>query len=272
MKTLRLTVIALIGTAILFTACQTNETETKDVDVDSLLKIAELYVNDDVEEATSNEEISKSANYFPCFDVEIIPNENGEFWPINWIIDFGTGECTSFFGITRSGKIHTTLTANWKTEGSLRTTTYENFFMNENQVEGTRTIENTGLNDIENLTWTRKVIDGKVTNADGTIITWECTRYSEMVEGADTWLFADDAYDVTGTSNGVNEDGLSFSMEITTSLHYINGCKFPVSGELVITIEGAENTIIINYGEGECDNFATQTVGDEVTEIELGIN
>jgi len=205
-----------------------------------------------------------------CFTIEVIPNDDGAFWPRNWVIDFGDG-CESALGITRSGKIYSTLTDFWKNEGSLRTTTFEDFFVDGNQVEGVKTIENTGVNAEGQLTWERKITGGKITFEDGTTTTVESDRVSVMTAGADTFIFADDEYDVTGTTTGVDRNGVAFTAEITVPLHYINGCRFPVSGELTITSDGSDTPIVIDYGDGTCDDLATQTIGDEVTEIELGV-
>jgi len=272
MKTIKFLSLFLIISTLSFTACD-DDNDTADPDVASIVNATDLYVTEDVDEETSDETVySKTASDVSatCFTVEVIPNDDGSFWPRNWVIDFGTDGCESYLGITRTGKIYMSLTDYWKNVGSLRTTTFEDFFVDGNQIEGVKTVENIGENADGLLSWERKIENGKVTFADGTSTTIDCNRVSVMVAGADTFVFADDEYDVTGTSSGVDRNGVPFTTEITVPLHFINGCRFPVSGELTITSEGLDTPIVIDYGDGTCDNLATQTIGTEVTEIELG--
>jgi hypothetical protein len=57
-------------------------------------------------------------------------------------------------------------------------------------------------------------------------------------------------------------------MEITAALIYNNCFFYPVSGVVEIATDG-EELKIINYGDGECDNIITVTVGDVVETVEL---
>ena len=273
MKTVKLLVVALITSGLFLSSCEQTDnelTKASDDAIQSILGIADLYNTDDAEEATSDDGTkSVVENPDACFNLIIHENEDGEFWPRSWTLDFGGENCENFNGVMRRGMIHVSLTDCWRNEGSLRTISYEDFYVNDVQLEGVKTIENTGLNEAENMTWVRKMTDGKLTYEDGTNTTWNCERFSELVEGGDTWLFRDDIYMVTGGGNGINQEGLTFSVEITVPLAYVFACRFPVSGELTIIIEGSE-AVIIDFGDGECDKIATQTIGDEVTEIELG--
>ena len=263
----------VVAGLFLFNSCNKDEVESGDViakttvtDYISMINSFSLSSIEDL--STGDEDGLKSATVSDCLTVTIHENEDGEFWPRSWTLDFGTEACESFNGIVRKGMIHVNLSDHWRNEASLRTISYDNFYVDNVNLEGEKSIENTGLNESENMTWLRKMTDGKLTYEDGTITTWNCERYSELVEGGDTWLFRDDIYMVTGGGNGV-KDGLAFTTEITIPLEYVFGCRFPLTGELTINVEGSE-TVIINYGEGECDNIATQTIGEEVTEIELG--
>lgn len=210
----------------------------------------------------------KSASLSSCISITVHPNDNGEFWPRNWTVQYLGGDCVFLNGNTKQGKINVSLTDFWKNEGSLRTITFEDYFLNNNKLEGTKTILNTGLNQNGNLSFTKNVKDAKLTYADGKSITWESEKYSEMIAGSSTFIFADDAWSVTGSGNGVNLDGVKYSVNITSPLIYHNGCFFPVSGTLEIDTEGQELQII-DYGTGECDDLATLTVGGESKEIEL---
>jgi len=132
-------------------------------------------------------------------------------------------------------------------------------------MEGTKTILNTGLNEAGNLTFTKNIIDASITYADASSMSWNCEKFSELIEGGNTFLFADDVWSVTGSGSGVNIDGKNYTMTITSPLIYINGCFYPVSGIIEIAVDG-EELIVINYGDGACDNIATSTCCG-VTEI-----
>jgi hypothetical protein len=229
-----------------------------------------------VEEATSENVISGDASELKSTEVSTLgcmtiirePNDNGSFWPRNWTIDFGDENCECVCGMMRRGKIHVSLSGWWRNDSSLREITFEDYYFDDNKLEGVKTILNTGLNDAGNMTFTRKVKGGKIVYADGTSMTWDCEKQSELIEGGATFVFADDVWSVTGGGSGVNIDGKNFKMTITSPLIYKKGCFHPVSGVVTIETDG-EETQTIDYGNGECDNLATVTVGDETEEIEL---
>lgn len=263
--------LGLISMGMLLVSCSQSDDSLSTADdssIMSIIGITDFSSTVDVEEATSDQELGKTSTVGDrCFAVTINDNGTDEFWPRSWMVDYGTENCEGHNGKMIRGVVNVSLTDFWKVDGSLRTITYQDFYVDDIQLEGVKTIENTGLNDLGNMTWARKMTDGKLTYTDGTSTTWNNERYSELIEGGDTRLFKDDVYAVTGGGNGVKE-GVIFSVEITSPLKYISGCRFPVSGEMIVKIEGSEDTVI-NYGDGECDKLATKTVGDEVTEIVL---
>lgn len=221
-----------------------------------------------VEEVTSSDDGLKSATLADCLTVTIHENENGEFWPRSWTFDWGTENCECFSGTLKRGMVHVTLSDWWKNEGSLREITFEDFYINDNKMEGVKTILNTGINEAGNLTFEKKVTDAKLTYPDETSITWNCEKYSEQTGGSETLVFADDVWSVTGGGTGVNRDGNAYTLEITSPLIYNNGCFYPVSGTIEISVEG-QDVQVIDYGNGECDNIATVTTGEITDAIEL---
>ena len=151
-----------------------------------------------VDEITSSNDDLKSATIVDCLTVTIHKNEDGKFWPRNWTPDYGTENCECFAGNVKRGKIHVSITDWWKNEGSLRKITFEDFYMNDNKIEGVKTTLNTGLNEKGNLTFTKKVTGAKHIYADETSMTWACEKHSEQVAGGSSLLFADDVWSVTG--------------------------------------------------------------------------
>lgn len=100
-------------------------------------------------------------------------------------------------------------------------------------------------------------------------MTWESMRNVEMIAGHETFVAADDEYMVGGGASGINFDDKSFTISITEELLYKKCSLFPVSGSITVEVEG-ESSVVINYGNGECDNIAEMTVDDVITEITLG--
>ena len=221
-----------------------------------------------VDELTSSDDDLKSASIVDCLTITIHENDDLAFWPRRWSFDYGTENCECFLGNNKRGKIHVSRSDWWKNEGSLKEITFEDFYMNDNKMEGLKTTLNTGLNESGNLTFTKNISDAKLSYPDGTEITWACEKYSEQVAGGTTFLFADDVWSVTGGGAGVNLDGKNYTMTITSALIYNSGCFYPVSGIVEIATEG-EELQVINYGDGECDNIVTVTVGDVTTTVEL---
>jgi len=263
------TVIA--GMALL-NACNTNEIEPKDeiskTTTSDYVKVVDAFSLATVEEITTDNEGLKSATLSDCLSLTIHENEDGEFWPRNWTLDYGTENCACFLGNVKRGKINVSLSDWWRNEGSLRQIEFENFYMNDNKMEGVKTIRNTGLNESGNLTFLKNITDAKLTNTDELLMTWNCEKTSEQIEGGATFLFADDVWSVTGSGSGVNFDGKTFTMEITSQLIYKNGCFYPVSGVVEIVTDGEESKTI-NYGDGECDTIVTVTVGGITETVEL---
>ncbi len=264
-----LTVLAVVG----LNSCNKNEavsdSETMKTSIFDYTNILASFASDFDDELISSEESTlKSASLTSCFTVSVEKNANGAFYPRIWTVDYPGGDCTLFSGNTKKGKIHVSLSDFWKKEGSLREVTFEDYYLNGNKMEGIKTILNTGLNEKGNLTFAKTIANASLTYPDGSTIKWECKKYSEMIAGGTTFLFADDVYSVTGSGTGVNLDAKNYTLTITSPLIYKNGCFYPVSGVVEINTVGADLQTI-DYGKGDCDNLATLTVGGNSKEITL---
>ena len=69
-------------------------------------------------------------------------------------------------------------------------------------------------------------------------------------------------------SNILIEGGGNFERVITAPLVKNDGCKFIVSGTIEFRVNG-EVVVIVDFGDGECDNIATKTINGVTTEFEL---
>ncbi len=269
-----LVVIFVLAGAIILNSCNKQEIQKDDfvakTSVKDYLNILNAFSLGAVEEITSgDDENLKSAETWDCLTVTVHPNGTSSFWPRSWTLDYGTENCGCYFGIERRGKIHVTLSDWWRHEGSFREITFEDYYFNDNKLVGVKTFLNTGLNENGNITFTKTVADAQITYGDTATMSWNSEKYSELIEGGETFKFADDVWSVTGGGTGVNIDGKEYTFTIDSALIYHNNCYFPVSGEITFVISGEEN-LVINYGNGECDDFATAKVGDgEAETIEL---
>ncbi|MEZ4999576.1 MAG: hypothetical protein R2727_02455 [Bacteroidales bacterium] len=182
-------------------------------------------------------------------------------------VDYGEG-CTGFYGQTRSGKIIITQSGRRITEGSFRTVTFDNYIFNDIVVEGTKVTTNQGLNDNQNMVFSTTLTGGKLIFPDETVVEREFSHEREWIAGFMTINPWDDECLVTGTATGINYNGVSYQNEITSALYWKRICPFFVSGTISITRDGAD-PVFLDYGDGECDEYATITRGEDVREIIL---
>jgi len=190
-------------------------------------------------------------------------------WPKTVTIDYGTEGCHGKFGTVRKGKIITVVSNRFREEGSTRTVTYDNFSINDFMIEGTKTVTNEGRDADENMYFTIVLSEGKVTTPEGQETTRNFTRTRTWIEGEQTRRFRwDDIYLIDGEATGVNRFGKSFTRTIIDPLVVKPACKWITSGMVEINVAEKPEKIL-DYGDGECDNKATITIGEETKEITL---
>lgn len=174
-------------------------------------------------------------------------------------VDFGATNCLGGDGRNRRGKIIILVTGNYFEQGSSHVITYDNYYRNDNKIEGTRTITNRGLNGSNQYYWTVEAREMKVTRTDGKFHSWNSDRVRTMLNGYETAEISDDEYQITGTGSGINSNNVSYTAEITTPLHRIMSCRFIDKG--IIEFENSNGgKRKIDFGNGNCDNQATVEV------------
>ena len=256
-----------------FTSCEEDEI-AKEIDLEELSDIdlsSEAFDLTDIEEATNFTSVksSESSKDFVCMTVTVHENNDGKFWPRSVTLDFGAENCTADNGKTYRGKIHVIQTAYWKIKGASRTTTFEDFYVNDFKIEGTKVKTNNGFNEDQNISFTRSITDGKITAPEGKFITYNATRTWELIEGFGTHTHFDNVYSITGNSSGTNWKESTYSRTITTALRKAVVCKFPESGIIEIIIN-EESPITLDYGDGTCDAKATVSRDGVTKEIIFG--
>lgn len=172
-------------------------------------------------------------------------------------VDFGSSNCTCEDGRLRRGKIISTYTGRYRDQGTVITHTFDNYFVDDNQVLGTKVVTNIG-----NYTYSVNVNGSIVLANNGGTITWTSARTRTWKQGYNTFLWGDDVYEVTGTAQGTNAAGESFEITITQPLvrKLQLGCaRNFVQGTLDIEVDGGR-TRTLDYGNGTCDNIGTLTI------------
>ena len=183
-------------------------------------------------------------------------------------INFGTTDCTCLDFKNRRGEIIVTYTGHYKDSGSTHTITYNNYFVNDNQVGGSKTITNMGTNTSGQVYYNVTVNDS-LTIASDSVITWVGNRVRTWKDGYSTPERSDDVYLITGTTTLKRANGHTFTFDITTALQVALDCPYIEAGIVNITGSSIAGTYTLNYGSGDCDDEAQLTIGSVTYNITL---
>ncbi len=275
LKVLNLRILTIIGMVVL-ASCSNNdgmdavETDLNTDDVEAVVLADDITSDiDNILEDDDNDfnllgrgvDASKSS-VADCVvrTVEQNPNDN----TITITLDFGEG-CIGKRGREFKGKI---VIVYEKTDtGYSKSVTFEDFSIDGNQLEGSKSVVKIKENENGNKEATHTV-DLTMTLSTGEVVSLEGTRIREKIEGDDTFLRGDDVYLISGNWKFVNKNGVEFIGNIIEKLRREYACKYIVSGVTEISKNG--NVYTLDFGDGSCDNKATLTNADgESREISL---
>ena len=188
--------------------------------------------------------------------------------PRELIIDFGEENCLCNDGKYRRGKIIISFTGRYKKPGSVITTGFDDYYVNDHQVDGTKVVTNMGENEDGNPYFSI-VVTGVVYLADdGGTLSWNANKTRTWVEGYETRRIRDDVYLIDGSADGIRPSGITWEREIVNALRKEMNCRWIVSGTVEITPEDRP-TRILDYGDGTCDNIATVIINGVTYTITL---
>lgn len=266
--------VMLVGSTIVFTSCK-KDSESTAVDTSSASdetladRIYENVSNisDEAYALKSSNLKSTETNRLFLGDCAVITLDTLAF-PLTMTIDFGEENCLCDDGHYRRGQIQVSFTGRYRAEGTVITHGFNNYFVDDNRVEGTKVVTNMGLNTDSHFVYQIEVV-GVIflANTDDSF-SWNSSRTREWVEGADTYTLWDDVYLISGNSEGVRADGETWQRITLEPLRKELGCRHIVSG--IIEITPAERPIrTLDYGSGDCDNVATVTVNGVIYTIML---
>lgn len=190
---------------------------------------------------------------------------SGDDFPKEIVIEY-SGDCEGRHGQTRSGKIIITMSDDILNKGAVYSIESEGLTMGDRQIEMSKTRTNTGLNEEGN--WVIEYSEEKtITYEDGSSSTRVSTGSNEWLSGFGTEEKEDDILLKTGSGSIVTSEGEEYTREITTALLIDRSCDYIKSG--VIEMNKAGSEVVLDFGDGECDQWATVTTDGVEKEIDL---
>jgi len=259
--------------ALILTGCSDNEPVTSEVleleqDSSAVALSSEIDVAsetmDDIaisvyEEQEANENTTgrvaiqpeRFENLPDCVTITVVAEQNSR----EITIDFGTEGC-EVRGHVLKGKILLSYTRDPEAREILITKTLEDFYFNDKNIIGGKTILKQLSNENGNPQFTRTV-DFTVIWPNGAEASRSGTKIREWVEGHGSGIWSDNVFEVTGNWTSTFRNGNSHSYEVVIPLRREVICRFFVSGS--INVERTNFSGVFDYGEGDCDNQATFT-------------
>lgn len=261
MKKFSIALMALAAFATTFTSCkkqdEVEEDFTTEQEMSEHIALSEADFNDVgniVDEAASGEVTSYKNG---CAKLSHDSTAN----PRRLIIDFGATNCLCRDGKNRRGKIVVSYTGRYRDAGTVITTTFDNYFVNDNQVKGTRTVTNKGKNN-QGHPYFEVDINGSIelSGSRGTI-TRTSNRTRTWIAGYNTVTVIDDVYTIEGSAKTVGPKGDTFTTTVRKALRVEISCSNIVSGVIDFERSTRPNKVVsIDYGSGKCDRLAVVTL------------
>lgn len=278
MKTKRFllnSLLALATTSLILTGCQKKEEDDSDTDSSKDNAFAESMYSDAANIADEAGQKGSVNTY------KVIGNDNilsacatVTKYAVNTadqdtvIADFGTTNCQGNDGRYRRGKILVIYTGKFKAPGSTHTIKFDNYYVNDNKIDGSKTVKNNGKNTAGNMNWNINVNGTIILASGGGSITWTSSRNRELLSGWNdsdsTITWNSSKWSITGSASGTSAKGVSYSATITSALIKdltctLAGKRHFTKGIVEITPSGkAARTI--DFGAGACDDAATVTI------------
>ncbi len=265
-KILVLAIFSFLLVFVIVSSCNKNTDTTTEESVASDDATAEANFSDEskiVDISAYENGLMKTNGTCPAVTIDTAST------PHSMTLDFGTTNCLGVDGKYRRGSIIITWTGRYRQTGTVITHTFNNFYQNDNKIEGTKTVTNMGLNNAGHLYFNVIITNAKITKTTGKIITWNSTRTREWIQGANTPTVLDDIYNITGSGSGTDGNNNAYTMLITKAINVDFGCQYHItSGTIEITPTG-KLTRTIDYGNGNCDDQGTLTVGKQTVVFKI---
>ena len=187
------------------------------------------------------------------------------------IINFGE-ENYLHLGHLKKGEIISIYNKFIYNSNSQITTTFNNFYINNNLIQGKMYLENNGSNQNGFPEFSLTVDSMSMYTNNGSIDISNGNYIKQLVSGYNTqYQYLDNIYKLTGNAQGNSSNNNNFSLEISDSLNMNLSCF--ESSSCIIT-EGTSRLIpdgyeerIINYGNNSCDCDINAVIGEDIHPI-----
>lgn len=271
-------VSGLIVFAIGISSCLKDESSNENLNEVQEIEIFEINI---IEEEIIDDIFSEvmddldQFNLFKSTDSSSCPVKTIEF-PTNSIFpkvvtrDYGEA-CLSAWGKLRSGKIIITYESKPSEVGSVRKVDFENYSVDSVLITGHKVIEYLGTSE-DGYPKYKIIGNVKLIQPNGIETHRIIHKQRTKIAGFETKEKSDDEWLIEGTVKVKKSNGVHFTTTIIFPLHQLKSCKWIVSGTKEIEVyqnsgDMVNNlplgTIVIDYGDGECDNIATKKINDQ---------
>lgn len=182
-------------------------------------------------------------------------------------LDYGSVNCRCRDGRFRRGVVQISYTGRPNQPGSVITITHNNYFVNDHQIAGTRTLTNGTYPGTSNPARMRTA-NITISFPRGGTMNRNETDTVEFFAGYTTPnIRLDDVFLIRGSASG-SQGSFTFSRVINTPLRREASCQWLTSGNVTIS-RSSRPSRTIDYGNGSCDNQATVTVNGTTRTITL---
>jgi len=269
----------LIATLILglVSSCRKKEQE-QDTDTDSATEnFLATSLTNDMANISDEAAKSNSISSFKTQDINAVLSSCAtlQFDTLTTVksvtVNFGATNCLGNDFRYRRGILIVAFNGKYKDSLTTITVTPINYFVNDNGVNGTKTIKNLGRNAAGNLVYQFNDNVTVTKAGNGGSFTWISNRQREWIAGQTTLIWLDDKYSITGTASGKNSNGRSYTSAITKPLirDMSIGCRKHFSSGIIAYTPNGKPTRTINFGNGACDGKATVTINGKIYEVTL---
>ena len=228
-----------------------------DNETDKLFDIVDVY-------GLENGVASKTPGLPSCVTRTVVHNGN----TVTVTFEFDPAGCTLPNGNTYAGTLILTRTLNPAAQSMTGSLVFDNFYVNDIQIDGSSAFERL-LSNANGNPQTTYDFDFTITYSNGDMEVRQGNRVREWIAGYNTPVMADDVFLITGNGHFELRNGDEYNILIVNPLRRELSCPFYVSGTM--NIEKNNETYILDYGNGNCDNEATLTLPNGTVQvIQLG--
>jgi len=263
----KLLILAVIGLTA-FTACKKEETVQSTDEMETLMADNATADNLFSDEYLITDEVLTGAENLmfppsPCLTV----THDTTVTPRLITLDYGSVNCRCRDGRMRRGIVQISYTGRPNQPGSVITVTHNNYFVNDHQISGSRTLTN-GLYPATGNPARMRSANITISFPRGGSMNRVETDTVEFNAGYTTPNNRlDDVFLIRGISSG-SQGSFTFNRVINTPLRREGSCQWLTSGNVTIS-RSSRPSRTIDYGTGSCDNQATVTVNGTTRTITL---